>query len=93
MIVTEIHFNWHTHPEHGSNFEYYRVGERYAKMTGNYVKCEKIELSFEEGMHAIIQFEDGTREKQWNLNKIIEAEHGTPTTKVDQGDNKATELP
>ena len=91
-MVIEVHFNWHTHPEHGCNFEFYRVGENYSKMTGNYVKCEDITISFKEGMHAVIQFDDGTVEKQWNINKIIEAEDGVFKVKNNQGDNEGTEL-
>ena len=92
MIVLEVQFNWHQHPEHGCNFDYYRVGERYARIMGGSVKCEKIELDFGEGMHAIIQFEDGTVEKQWNINKIIESEHGDNKTQEYQGDNPLAEL-
>lgn len=72
--VIEVHYNWHTHPEHGCDWGSYRIGEDYVRAKGAYIRCEEIQIDFDEGMHAIIYFADGTTEYQWNLNKIIEAE-------------------
>ncbi len=65
--VIEVHFNWHVHPEHGDSFGYYRIGEQYARFRGGFVRCEDIVVDFDEGLHAIFYFEDGTSEHQWNL--------------------------
>jgi len=93
MKTIEVHFNWYVHPEHGDNFNYYRVGERYPRQTGGFIKCEAIRIEHEDGLHAVIQFEDGTTEQQWNINKIIDAEDGYDTKehKTNQGPNQFTE--
>ena len=92
--VIEVHFNWHKHPDHGSDFGYYRVDERYDRFRGGSVRCEEIKIDFDEGMHAIIYFEDGTVEYQWNLNKIIEAElYGNDFDRKHQSGEEPSELP
>ena len=93
--VIEVQFNWHQHPEHGSDFGFYRVGEEYLRFRGGIARCESIEIDWNDGMHAIISFGDGTVEHQWNLNKIIEAEpdYGDGTPKNNQADNEAPGLP
>jgi hypothetical protein len=92
--VIEVHFNWHTHPEHGCDWGFYRVGDRYMRATGGYVRCEDIEIDFEDGMHAICFFEDGTTEYQWNINKIVEAELNVYNKiKQHQGSKEGAELP
>ncbi|MHC4635825.1 MAG: hypothetical protein ACYSYU_11555 [Planctomycetota bacterium] len=92
--VIEVHYNWHKHPEHGCDWGYYRIGELYARFKGGFVRCEDIVVDFEDGMHAIIYFEDGTTEHQWNINKIIEAEQDVyDHIKKHQGGGEAPPLP
>ena len=92
--VIEVWFNYHTHPEHGANWEFYRVGEDCARFRGGFARCEDIVIDFDEGMHAIIYFSDGTAEHQWNLNKIIEAEKDVyDKAKEHQGAETNTQLP
>lgn len=92
--VVEVNYNWHVHPEHGSNFGFYRVGERYERFPLGMAKCDKIEIDFDEGMHAIVYFDNGDVEYQWNLNKIIEQEPNVhnPNTQH-QGNTEVTTLP
>ena len=92
--VIEVHYNWHTHPDHGCDWGFYRIGERYARFQGGYVRCEDIVIDFEDGLHAVFYFEDGTAETQWNINKIIEAEHDVyHAAKEHKGDREANQLP
>ena len=92
--VIEVWYNYHVHPEHGADWGFYRVGEQYLRFRGGYVRCEDIEIDFDEGIHAIFYFGDGTIEHQWNLNKIIEAEKDVyDQAKEHQGDQEAPELP
>lgn len=92
--VIEIQFNWHKHPEHGCDFGFYRVGETYQTFRGPLGKCEEIQIDFDEGMHAIIYFDNGTTEHQWNINKIIEAEQDVyDQIKKYQSDQEDTQLP
>jgi len=81
MRVLEVHYNWSTHPEHGSDFSFSRVGEYYARPNGTTARCESITTKTQDGLHAIITFADGTTEHQWNINKIIEAESGYDNSK------------
>lgn len=71
--VIEIHYNWSPHPEYGSDFKFYRVGDYYYRHIGE-ARCESIKIEFDHGLHAVIIFADGDTEHQWNLNKIIESE-------------------
>ena len=81
MKAIEIHYNWSFHPEHGSDFKFYRVGEYYYRPNNTTARCESIATKTENGLHAIITFADGTTEHQWNVNKIIEAEIGYDSLK------------
>lgn len=92
--VIEIHYNWHVHPEHGSDFGFYRVGESFSRFPSGVYRCENIEIVFEEGMHAVMYFANGDVEHQWNVNKIIEAEHNVYNqAKKHQGNQETTQLP
>ena len=92
--VIEVHFNWHEHPEHGCDFGYYRVGDNYARRLGGFVRCEDIVIDFDEGLHAIFYFDDGTAEHQWNINKIIEAEKDVyDNIKKHPGGEETSQLP
>ena len=92
--VIEVHYNWHKHPEHGCDWGYYRIGETYARFLGGFVRCEDIVIDFDEGMHAIFYFEDGTAEHQWNINKIIEAEKDVyDKARQPGGDQEGSQLP
>jgi len=93
--VIEVHFNWTSHPEYGSEWGYYRIGERYLRFRGGLVLCEDIQIDTDEdGKFATFYFEDGTVEHQWNLNKIIEAEIDVYNqVKKHQGDQESSQLP
>lgn len=92
--VIEIHFNWHKHPEHGCDWGFFRVGETYPQFREGFAQCEEIQIDFDEGMHAIIYFDNGTTEHQWNINKIIEAEADAYNQiKKYKGSGQAPELP
>ncbi|GAF83902.1 unnamed protein product, partial [marine sediment metagenome] len=55
---------------------------------------EKIVVDFEDGLHAIFYFEDGDKEHQWNINKIIEAESDVyDQIKKHWGDQETPQLP
>ncbi len=79
-MIVEIHYNWSQHPEHGTDFKFYRVGEYYTFKDGD-ARCESIKIEFDHGLHAIVTFSDGTTEQQWNINKIIENEFGDTDVK------------
>jgi len=92
--VIEVQFNWYDNPKIGQDFGFYRIGESYEKFRSGIIRCEDIEISLEDGLHAIIYFADGTSEHQWNLNKIIEAEKDVyDQAKKYHGNEQAPELP
>jgi len=80
-IVNEIWFNWHVRQDFDLKgnlmsrdaFTLYRVGEIHDLSRGS-LKCTKIEIDYDNGLHAVVTWEDGSTESQWNLNKIIEIE-------------------
>jgi len=71
--VKGIRYNWHSHPESGMNFEHYVVGDSYLTFGGQFVTVTKIEIVEDNGLHAIIYFDNKTFEEQWNINKIYRA--------------------
>ena len=87
-IVSEIWFNWRV--EEKSNvvkigeeerlvstrqdaFTRYVIGEIIRTSRGDQ-KCMKIEIELAPEEHAVVTWEDGSVEKQKNLNKIVEIE-------------------
>ena len=81
-VISEIWFNWHVVniPSGGEGpiivrdaFTRYLIGEITPTSRGD-LKCMKIELNYTDGLHAEVTWEDGSVERQWNLNKIIEVE-------------------
>ena len=81
-VVSEICFNWHVVnvPSVGEGpmimrdaFTRYVLGEAVRTSRGD-LKCMKIELNHNDGLHAEVTWEDGSVERQWNLNKIIEVD-------------------
>ena len=92
--VIEVQFNWYDNPEIGQDFGFYRIGEEYPKFRSGIIRCEDIEISLEDGLHAIVYFADGTAEHQWNINKIIEAEKDVyDSAKKHYGNEQTSELP
>jgi len=91
--VIEINYNWSQHPEHGTDFMFYRVGEYYVSPIGGDRRCESIKINFEHGLHAIVTFADGTTEHQWNINKIIQSEFGNTDSQQHLGDKEPSYVP
>lgn len=93
MKAIEVHYNWSQHPEHGTDFMFYRVGEYYIRPDLSYARCESITVKTDHGLHVIITFADGTTEHQWGINKIIEAEDGYNYTGQHIADKEPTYMP
>ena len=92
--VIEVWYNYHVHPEHGAAWGFYRIGDHYERSRGGFVRCENIVIDFDDGLHAVFYFEDGTVEHQWNINKIIEAELDVYNgIREHRGDQETPELP
>ena len=86
LVVYEIWFNWRVEEHHNiikvngeerlvvirqDALTKYRIGEIHDLERGS-LKCLKIEIDYAQGLHAVVTWEDGSVEQQWNLNKIIE---------------------
>jgi len=67
--IIEALYNWHVRPE-SDLMTRISVGETYETSHG-LLKCLSINESSKDGYHIEIEFEDGSVEKQWNINKIV----------------------
>jgi hypothetical protein len=67
--IIEAWFNYHQTPD-GDCFSIVRVGDN-IETTHGLLKCTEIKEDFKDGRHLVISYEDGSMERQWNINKII----------------------
>ena len=67
--VIEVWYNYH-YTQNGDCFGIIRVGDLIETVHG-VQKCTDISISDKDGKHAIVTYEDGCVEEQWNINKIV----------------------